>query len=369
MAAPFKDQITAETLRPVAHAIAAVRPGFDPQGWLDEATLGFAALGLKDRVSQAADRLRPRLDPDLPRALDELVAALPPPMEGTTGFHPAFPWWVLCSVVERHGLAAPGPSLAALKQMTSRWSAEFAVRPFLAEDPVGTLATLTGWLQDPDVHVRRWISEGTRPRLPWGQQLPAFVADPQLTAPILDALRKDPEPYVRRSVANHLGDVAKDHVDWAVARATRWMQEDPSPETAWVLRHGLRHPVKQGHAGALALLGFVEAPITVRAFEVSPAIALGQSLEISAEIACDAPMMVDLVLRARRADGSLGRKVFKWTTVQPDGSGAWSGRKRLPLRAVSTRRHHAGSQVLALQVNGQILEEQAFDLSIPDESP
>jgi 3-methyladenine DNA glycosylase AlkC len=44
-------------------------------------------------------------------------------------------------------------------------------------------------------------------------RLPEFQENPQLSLPLLELLKDDPELYVRRSVANHLGDIAKDHLD------------------------------------------------------------------------------------------------------------------------------------------------------------
>ena len=67
---------------------------------------------------------------------------------------------------------------------------------------------------------------------------------------MLDALKDDPSSYVRRSVANHLGDIAKDHPDLAVGTACTWLQGAPAPREALV-RHGLRFLIKRSDAGAL----------------------------------------------------------------------------------------------------------------------
>jgi len=59
--------------------------------------------------------------------------------------------------------------------------------------------------------VRRLASEGIRPRLPWGMDVPALKRDPAPILPILEILKNDPAETVRRSVANNLNDIAKEH--------------------------------------------------------------------------------------------------------------------------------------------------------------
>jgi 3-methyladenine DNA glycosylase AlkC len=145
--------------------------------------------------------------------------------------------------------------MRAQYELTKRFTAEFSIRAFLEADPVATLERLEEWATDPNVHVRRLVSEGTRPRLPWAPRLPRFVEDPQPVLRLLEMLKDDPELYVRRSVANNLNDIAKDHPDLVVEVCARWSLQ-ASPERRWLIRHGLRTLVKQGHEGALAVLGY-----------------------------------------------------------------------------------------------------------------
>jgi 3-methyladenine DNA glycosylase AlkC len=142
--------------------------------------------------------------------------------------------------------------MTAQRELTRRFSAEFSMRPFLIRWPERTLARLLEWTRDPDPHVRRLCSEGARPRLPWAMRIAAFIADPRPTLPILEVLKDDAELYVRRSVANHLGDIAKDHPALAFETCERWL-EGASPERRWVIRHALRHPAKKGVKVAVEL--------------------------------------------------------------------------------------------------------------------
>ena len=142
--------------------------------------------------------------------------------------------------------------MRAQHALTRRFSAEFSIRPFLVRDQARTLARLLEWTTDPDPHVRRLCSEGSRPRLPWGMRLTAFVQDPGPVLPILERLKDDPSLYVRRSVANHLGDIAKDHPERVFALCQAWL-DGASNERKWLIRHALRHPAGKGHPTALAL--------------------------------------------------------------------------------------------------------------------
>jgi len=99
--------------------------------------------------------------------------------------------------------------------------------------------------------VRRLVSEGTRPRLPWAMRLPEFQENPQISLPLLELLKDDPELYVRRSVANHLGDIAKDHPDVVFDVCEAWLDEVGKTDDAkarhrkWIVRHAVRHPAKK----------------------------------------------------------------------------------------------------------------------------
>ncbi|KAF0654519.1 DNA alkylation repair protein [Cyanobium sp. Copco_Reservoir_LC18] len=141
-------------------------------------------------------------------------------------------------------------SMLALHALTMRFTSEFAIRPFLIQQQQRTLKTLDLWITDLNPHVRRLCSEGTRPRLPWGKRLASFVADPRPTLPILESLKDDPSLYVRRSVANHLGDIAKDHPNLIYATCERWLQAGASRDRRWLIRHAVRYPAKQGEARA-----------------------------------------------------------------------------------------------------------------------
>ncbi|MBT9487461.1 MAG: DNA alkylation repair protein [Rubrivivax sp.] len=376
MMEPFKNLIHPGLVQRMAGHLQRAWPAFDAQAFVKQASTGLDALEMKARAMQLADALGATLPAEFAHAAQVLEAALAPPWPGDRlgsddpcrdGLE-GWALWPVGEFVARHGLAQPERGLQALHAITQRFSAEFAIRPFIAAHPDTVFPILQRWTADSSAHVRRLVSEGSRPRLPWGLQLKALVADPAPTAPLLLSLQDDTSDYVRRSVANHLNDIAKDHP----ARVVAWVQQhlnDAPAERRALLRHASRTLVKQGHAGMLKAWGLGQALKGELTLVLSPArITLGQSLQMAVLITSSArrtqTLVIDYAVHHVKADGSLSPKVFKgWNLVLAPGE-TRALRKAHPVRPITTRRYHAGGHVLDLRVNGQVLAEAAFDLQL-----
>jgi 3-methyladenine DNA glycosylase AlkC len=253
---PLADLFNVDTIALIGQSFAGVCRSFDPQSFTLTAVALSAGLPLKAKTQAIAIALRQHLPVDDHAALDRLRAALGPPLTRTVdnGLQPMFymPHSALLSTFggsDDDTLFEAG--LQANFELTTRFTAEFSIRPFLTARLAQTMSGLTERLSDPNPHIRRLISEGSRPRLPWASHLKAIRADPSLTLPLLTTLRDDPDRYVTRSVANHLGDIGKDHLDVLLDTTESWLTTDP--ERRWLIRHALRHPAKKGHARALAI--------------------------------------------------------------------------------------------------------------------
>ena len=250
--------------------------------------------------------------------------------------------------------------------VAGRWAA--AVRPFLERDPEGTLAVMLQWTRDDNEHVRRLASEGCRPRLPWAPALPAFKEDPEPLLPILEALKDDPAEYVRRSVANNLNDISKDHPDRVLDIAAAWF--GVSEGTDWIVKHACRTLLKAGDPRAMRIFGFADpARLRVEALQLSAAsVAIGGHLHFEFELHNDEsePRKVRLEYRVDyvKARGKRSGKVFQIKESELV-TGRHSVKRKLSVKDLSTRKHHPGTHGLAIIVNGVEKATGSFELTAP----
>lgn len=376
MAEPLKYLLN-DTVPPrIAAMVGRVWRKFDTAAFLQQVQPGYESLELMARGQRIALALQAHLPKDVPRALGVLVDSMDPPMgldaagEPDAGDRPysAFLYLPHSIYIGTHGLPHFEAAMATQHALTQRFTAEFCIRPYLLHHQQATLARLRDWAQDDNAHVRRLVSEGTRPRLPWAPRLPAFQANPQLALPLLHALKDDPSSYVRRSVANHLGDIAKDHPDLAVDTARTWLQGAPAPREALV-RHGLRFLIKRGDAGALDALGVGHAvALDVRAARVVPARArIGDKVRIEAELHNPTPqaqrVLADLKVHYVKAHGGAAPKVFKLQTLDIPPGATVSVGKTLSLQQMTTRTHYPGAHQVELVLNGRPQPLGQFQLS------
>ncbi len=362
-AAPLlKDLLNAKALALIGRAAAQAHPSFDERAYLVMAREGLEELSIMQRMSRAADCLRAHLPADYPKAL-KIVRRMAPLLPG------GFADMVLPEFVGRHGLEHFDLSLEALRELTPYSSAEFAIRPYIALDPDAVLALALRWAEDENEHVRRLASEGTRPRLPWARRLPLLVAEPQHTRPILEKLRADPADYVRRSVANHLNDISKDHPDWVLDLLEGWPTQQP--ETKWISKHALRNLIKAGHPRALKLVGAtLGAKVKLGAFEVTPAaLRLGQTLRLKTTLqsTADQPqkLVVDYAIHYVKKSGESSRKVFKLRTLELAGGAELTLEKNQTIADFTTRVHYPGRHAVELLVNGLTVAQGHFNLKKP----
>lgn len=363
----FKDYFDRAAARALAAQVSSVYADFDERAFVQRASKGLGELEFSGRVSQFARALRSGLPMDISRALETLTRSLPPALPDCEAVTDGWLQWPLGQFIADYGFDDFDGAMAAMVALTQRFSSEFAVRPFVEARPEETFERLYALTSHDSPHVRRWCSEGVRPRLPWGKRLGALVHDPSPIWPILDALKDDDEPYVRRSVANNLNDIAKDHPDRVVEQARQWMQGAKAGR-AWVVRHGLRTLVKNGHPGALALLGFennqrFEAALTVRPKRPEMGSFVELHLMLTTPERKEVNAVVDYRVEFARPGGRSSSRVFKWTKLRLSReTGPVEVTKRHPLRHTTTRELFPGRHRVKVQVNGAVLAEAHFDL-------
>lgn len=363
----FKEYFDRSAARALAEQIAHVHPAFDGADFVRRATRGLSDLEFQARVWQFADSLAAGLPADVPRALAILTESLPPALPDCEAVTNGWLQWPVGHFIARYATGHFEAAMDAMEALTQRFTSEFAVRPFVEEQSERTfrhLASLTG---HPSPHVRRWCSEGVRPRLPWGRVSRALVDDPTPVWPILEALRDDPERYVLRSVANNVNDVARDHPDLVIERMQAW-SSGGGEARRWCIAHGLRTLVKEGRPGALALLGY-RAPEQLEAtLRVDPAaIAIGDQVQLRLELTTtsprEQPVMIDYVVEYVRTRNRTTEKVFKWKSAVLAPKGALQLAKRHAMRPTTIRALYPGTHRISVQVNGARVASRAFELT------
>ncbi|MCP4964953.1 MAG: DNA alkylation repair protein [bacterium] len=357
----LKDFIDRPSVTRIVMAVAEVRPGLDVEevvgcifddDWEDRA--------LKQRVRHIAMTLRSVLPDDYAEALAVMRQAGELVQSGTMTV------WCFNDFVEEYGVDDPDLSIPALEQFTKLASAEFAVRPFIKRYPDRMTDQMLVWANSDDANVRRLASEGFRPRLPWGMGIPALKTDPGPILPVLEVLYRDPSEVVRRSVANNLNDISKDHPAVAVETLARW--DDGSDEVTALTKHALRTLLKAGDRSAMALLGFSDQPqVRVSGLQMTPEIAaVGTSVhvEFSVTSTAQAPqwLMLDYAVVFQNASGTGSRKVFKGKVVEVDPAEVVEIKRKISLQQMTTRRILPGPHVVQVQVNGAVLASVGFDV-------
>ncbi|WP_051786258.1 hypothetical protein [Endozoicomonas numazuensis] len=362
----FKDYFDYPLCKDYADRLQAIVPDFDRNRFNTVIGDQLLNLEMKGRVNLIAEGVWEGLSLPYPETVKVICQAI----AGCSQYAPmrSFPVWVASQVVERYGLEDFDASMAAIYQITQQFTGEFAIRPFLERYPERTFDLLTVWASDHSTDVRRLVSEGSRPRLPWAMRVSHLLDDPSPIFDLLVQLKDDPEEYVRRSVANNMNDIAKDSADRVVHELTLWKEQDDSKELQWIIQHGLRTLLKNGHKGALSLMGYdSELEMDINHFKASPAsISEGESVELQCQLSTfnDQPeqLMIDFLLLSPGKNGRKNRKVFKWSKRTLNQAGKVVLNKQLSLKSNSVRKFYPGEYEVHLIVNGQEKAVSVFDV-------
>ncbi|MDB4868678.1 MAG: hypothetical protein JWR03_3011 [Cohnella sp.] len=350
MPEPLKNIYNERFLRQFALLVQTRFPKFDAEVFVRLVLgPGWDEIELKGRIRRIAGSLGATLPAEYDEALDILESLA----DGCRGF----PYLFFPDFVERYGLGHWDRSVTALEKFTPMSSSEFAVRPFLLLDQERMMAQMREWSSHADEHVRRLASEGCRPRLPWAMGLPALKRDPSPIWPILEQLQADPSDYVRRSAANNLNDISKDHPGLVAEWVCRWQGRDA--RTDWVLRHGSRGLIRAAHPEVMARFGLLPVSgVHVEEWTVSPDhVPTGGSVEVRYALrmpdgADPVKLRLELDISFPRPGGKRYRKLFRLSEKMVAAGSRVAGSRRHSFADLSTRRHYPGVHRMALLVNG-----------------
>jgi 3-methyladenine DNA glycosylase AlkC len=373
VAEPLKTFFSPALVRRLAADLARAHEHFPTRTFVREASRGLDQLELLDRGRHIARALAAHLPGSYPEALAVLLRSLGP--EHATGeligagMAPFF-YLPHTLFVAQHGLAHFDLSMDAQVELTKRFSAEASVRPYIAHDPERAWGFLRRWALDPNPHVRRLVSEGTRLRLPWAPRVAWLEAHPERVLELLELLKDDPASLVQRSVANNLNDLGRVRLDLLLRTAAAWQVQAP-PARVELLEHALRGALRRGDAGALRLLGYGQVPrVRLQAVTFDPRrVPIGQHVSVNVTLRSSASrvqhLRVDLAVTFVKAHGAKQPKVFVLGRHRLAPGAALELTKRVSLAVHTTRVPRPGRHTVALVVNGRSLRAGSFDVVAP----
>ncbi|MEP4891493.1 MAG: DNA alkylation repair protein [Aliiglaciecola sp.] len=379
MPEPLKNLFNHDVIRHMAkhfssHANASCGEGFDAAAFIEIASNNLESLELKQRSAQIMQAMKHCLPDNFNLAADIMLKSLAPEHNSDLSQHAdltlGLNGWAIMPMAEYVGVYGQdefNTAMTLFYAFTQRFTAEFGIRHFLLSSPQKTLNTMLKWCDDDNHHVRRLASEGCRPRLPWGMQLPIYIQNPQPIIELLEKLKDDNEEYVRRSVANNLNDIAKDHPDLVADTLQLW-GKGASPERKKLLRHAGRTLLKQGHPKVLQSFGYFPAQLKNVILNIEEVVEFGSKLPFSLQIEASSMkkqlLMVDFAIHHLKANGELTAKVFKWKTITLEYGQPLLLTKSHPFKAITTRRYYPGVHKLEVLINGVSVALKSFELKM-----
>ncbi|MCB0480821.1 MAG: DNA alkylation repair protein [Flavobacteriales bacterium] len=355
---PLKYMFTPNVVKAISVAVKEYYPSFDATGFeksvLDDT---WSDLELKARIAHITQNLRRFMSNNVPEALkviEKVSKALPSGFEQIT----------LPTFVEFYGLEHFEDSMRTMKSITAGSTCEFAIRQFLKAQPTKTLAIMKKWTSDKNEHVRRLASEGCRPRLPWGGNFQLAIENPNPIVEILELLRADESLYVRKSVANNLNDISKDHPELVLEIAERWLEED-NKHTTWIVKKALRSLLKNAHPRALELFGYGNPnQVLIEALKlIKHDVKIGGKLHFKFECINNSirseKIRLEYLITYVNKTGQ-ATKVFQISEMEMVAKESRTFKKYQSFADMSTRKHHPGEHKLAIRINGVIKSEVNF---------
>jgi 3-methyladenine DNA glycosylase AlkC len=367
---PFKNEFSTEKAGRIAKAVKRVHPAFSVPRFSKGLAEELEPLELKQRMQCIAKRLEAGLPSEPAVLFGILVKTLAVDESDVKGLR-GFLVWPLTEIVANQGLDHFPEAMSALAEMTQRFTGEFAIRPFLRQDLPRCMAQLDEWCSHPNEHVRRLVSEGSRPLLPWGGKLPMLMQAPFPTLALLEKLHRDPSDYVRLSVSNHLNDFSKQHPELVVDMLRRWCDNAPGDERLLKLaRHACRTLLKAGHPAALDFHGYRSAEtlelLECRLGEVTVALGGHLTYELVVRSASKQPLrvMFDYAIHHRKANGTQSPKVFKGRICELDAGETWKISGKHSFKPITTRVYHPGLHGFEPRLNGRVFPRSEFTLEL-----
>lgn len=366
MAEPLKYVYNEQFFDLFTKSFSMVKSDFNSDAFLkDIHSDGWEEKELKERMRHISVTMKKHLTDDFTENVATILKLIEQLLANDAN-KDSFEYMFLPDFIELYGLDNYQLSIFAFENITQFVSCEFGVRPFLKKYPERMYAQMLAWSKHQHPMVRRLSSEGFRPRLPWGMGIPILKKEPAPILPILEILKNDESESVRRSVANNLNDISKDHPDLVIDLMKQW--QGKTPETDWVVKHACRTLLKQGNLEAMQLFGFGAIDkIEVMDLEVlTPEVKIGEALSfhfhLKNKISKAVKIRLEYGIYYLKGNGSLSRKVFKISEKEYAGNSVSLIEKRQSFKVITTRKFYVGAHQISVIVNGVEMGKVGFEL-------
>lgn len=241
-----KDYYNDEYIKDLSTKILNANNNFNQAKFCQDLVGQLESKELFERLDCIVDAIQRNLGNNYSSNVQSFFGILGAELEQPDGMFKLGWWlWPIARYVERYGNENWQLSLSFIKELTKRFTGEFAIRPLLKEHPEEILNELIEWTKDSNVHVRRLASEGVRIRLPWSRKLLVALENYELYSTLLTNLKEDPEKYVQKSVGNNLNDLYKDAPEKAEFLVAQWEATGKSKSQDWIIKHGMRTKSKR----------------------------------------------------------------------------------------------------------------------------
>lgn len=361
----FKDVFfKAGFIHQFADALAVHIPGFDRVTFERRVfDKEWKHKELKQRIRHITHVLHDVLPAHFPDAAKTIVA-ITQQLQSQNIKELSFGYVCLPEYIEVYGVEYFKESIAAIEQVTQFMTCEFAVRPFIIKYGDRMMQQMMKWAAHKHPRVRRLASEGCRSRLPWAMALPAFKKDPTPILSILEKLKTDEDIWVRKSVANSLNDISKDNPELVLQLFKNW--KGNNKHTDWIIKHGSRTLLKQGHTEVLELFGFKkDKSVKLDGFKIQTSkVKMGKDLVFSFDLHNSSRQQkivrLEYAMYFNRANGTLSKKVFKISEREYSAGEQYSVTRKQSFKPITTRKYYPGLHKVSVIVNGHEMIDGEF---------
>jgi 3-methyladenine DNA glycosylase AlkC len=327
-------------------------------------TADYEYLELKQRMSHIAKVIAEALNPNYKIAAKTLKKFIQ--LKTQSGPSQSFQYLFLPEIIIQHGMKDLKTSISLMESLSMLTSCEFAVRHFMIQYPDEMLKQMLVWTQHPHEYLRRFASEGTRPKLPWGLALQNFITDPSPIIPILQALKNDESEYVTKSVSNSINDISKNHPQLVLNLLKKWSGNTD----VRVLKHAARTLLKSGNAEALKVFGLHKhQAFELESFNLTTTkVKINSTCEFQCEISnsskSTAKLRLEYAIYFLNNNGKHFKKVFKISEREIAAKEKIIISKKHSFKQITTRKYYPGKQYVSIIINGKESSSKEFFLSI-----